>query len=272
MSTLLRRLRLRDRLPGAFVAQRSPDSWFTVHRIEARTFLLHERRYWQRNSSYLVVGDERALLVDTGSGLSDLPTVVAALTDRPVTVLPTHLHWDHIGGIERFEHHALLDVPATRRLVRDGTLQTSYRTSFSRRGHRFAVDRWVAPGDEIDLGGRRLEVLATPGHSADGLTLIDRTARLACVGDLIYEGLMLANLPGASLASYHASVAALARRERELDRLLPGHGQPLSASALGPLARGIAATTGRRPRPFSLQPTRLTEGCRLLVGRRASRR
>lgn len=262
--------RARDRLPGAFVSGRSPGSWFEVREIAGGTFSIHEHRYWQRNSSYLLVGDDRALLVDTGSGLSDLPAVVARLTDRPVTVLPTHLHWDHIGGIERFPHHALLDVPANRRLVVDGALRTSLRTSFSLRGHSFEVDAWLAPGDDIDLGGRRLEVMATPGHSADGLTLVDRAARLACVGDLLYEGLMLANLPGASLGSYVASVRALAARDDHLDMLLPGHGNPLPAAILSPAARSIGALARTRVRAVAVRS--VADGLSLVVGRRASRR
>lgn len=262
--------RARDRLPGVFVGGRSPGSWFELREVAARTFLIHERRYWQRNSNYLLVGDERAVLVDTGSGLSNLPAVVAGLTDRPVTVLPTHLHWDHVGGIERFAHHALLDVPANRRLMADGALRTTYRTSFSLRGHSFRVAEWLAPGDELDLGGRRLEVLATPGHSADGLTLVDRAARLACVGDLLYEGLMLANLPGASLADYASSVRTLAGRDDELDLLLPGHGRPLPAALLRPVATRIAALAGTHVRTLAMQP--LTDGLKLALGRRASRR
>lgn len=261
---------VRDRLPGLFVAGRSPDTWFDVQRIDARTFLIHERRYWQRNSNYLLLGGERALLVDTGSGLSDLPRLVAALTDLPVTVLPTHLHWDHLGGIERFGHHAMLDVPANRELVAGSLLRTTYRRSLSVRGHAFTVDEWLAPGDELDLGGRRLEVLATPGHSVDGLTLVDREARLACVGDILYEGSLLALLPEASLGAYVASLRMLAARD-DLDVLLPGHSRPIDASVLGEVARAVA-DVGRRPQRTPVRLTRLGHGFSLLTGRAASRR
>jgi glyoxylase-like metal-dependent hydrolase (beta-lactamase superfamily II) len=263
--------RLRDRLPGAFVAGRTATGWFAVHTVRPQTYLIHEQRYWQRNSNYLLVGDERALLVDTGSGLSDLPSVVALLTDRPVTALPTHVHWDHIGGIERFDRHALLDVPATRRLAAGATVQTTYPSSLSVRGHTFKVDDWLEPNTEIDLGGRRLEVLSTPGHSADGLTLVDRRRRVACVGDLLYEGLLLAALPGSGMASYAASVRRLGAYTNDVDLLLPGHGRPLHPSVVGPLARAIGRVAAGGPRrvPGSV---RLHDEFTLLVGRRASRR
>jgi len=264
--------RLRDRLPGAFLAGRSPASWFEVTEIASGSWLIHEHRYWQVNSNYLLVGDDEALLVDTGSGLSDLRAVVTALTDRPVRVLPTHLHWDHIGGIECFDRHALLDVPANRRLVRDGRLRTSYRSSFSLTGHTFRVDDWIEPDTRIDLGGRVIETMATPGHSPDGLTLIDRAAKVACVGDLIYEGTLLANLPGASLSGYSNSLAALRARIEGIDLLLPGHGPPLRASLVRSLSAGLTRIATAKPRVGFPRKLPLTDEVAILLGYRASRR
>ena len=76
--------------------------WFTVERIDDATFALSEYRHWEETHSYLLLGRDRALLLDTGLGVGDLRREVEALTDRPVTVALTHVHWDHIGGCGQF--------------------------------------------------------------------------------------------------------------------------------------------------------------------------
>jgi hydroxyacylglutathione hydrolase len=232
--------------------------------------MIHEHQYWQRNSNYLLLGDKRALLIDTGSGFSDLQGVVTALTELPITVLPTHLHWDHVGGIEQFEHHAMLDVPAVRDLICGSELRTRYVSSLSVRGHHFTVDEWLAPDSELDLGRRPLQIMATPGHSRDGLSVLDRQNRLLVVGDLIYDGCLLAALPGSSLAGYTKSLQALSQVADAVDTLLPGHGEPLQSSVVKPLARAVAATARQQQNvPFR---RRAMDDFALLTSRGAARR
>lgn len=261
--------RLLDRLPGALVPGRSPGRWFDVRKITDRTWAIHEHRYWQVNSNYLLLGDGRALLVDTGSGLSDLGAVVRGLTDIPVEVLPTHLHFDHIGGIGSFGRVLMADLPVNRGQVTGGSLRPTRRASLSIVRREFRVDEWVPPDSEIDLGGRRLELVATPGHSADGISVIDRRNGIACVGDLLYEGPMLACFPGASLREYRDSLATLRDRAVDLDLLLPGHGPPVRPAVLGPLAGAMAAVPARRPLADAWRPIPLTGEMRLVYfGRR----
>lgn len=81
--------------------------WFTVERMDDDTFALSEYRHWEETHSYLLLGRDRALLLDTGLGVGGLRREVEALTDRPVTVTLTHVHWDHIGGCGQFEPPAV---------------------------------------------------------------------------------------------------------------------------------------------------------------------
>ena len=81
--------------------------WFTGERIDDATFSLSEYRHWEEPHSYLLLGRERALLLDTGLGVGGLRREVEALTDRPITVALTHVHWDHIGGCGQFEPPAV---------------------------------------------------------------------------------------------------------------------------------------------------------------------
>src|SRR5207342_266540 len=75
------------------------------------------------NYEYLLVGRTRALLIDAGATRRDIRPVLAGLTRLPVTVIPTHLHFDHTNGLRHFTDIALIDLPETRARVRDGTVR-----------------------------------------------------------------------------------------------------------------------------------------------------
>ena len=74
------------------------NPWFTIDRIDPETYILSEYRHWEETHCYLLCGRERALLIDTGLGICDISQEVSKLTDLPVSVVATHIHWDHIGG------------------------------------------------------------------------------------------------------------------------------------------------------------------------------
>ena len=73
------------------------DSWFTVERMDDDTAVISEYRHWEETHCYLLSGTERCLLIDTGLGICDISRVIDRLTDKPVTAVATHIHWDHIG-------------------------------------------------------------------------------------------------------------------------------------------------------------------------------
>lgn len=78
------------------------DSWFTVEQIDQDTFVISEYRHWEETHCYLLCGTKRAILIDTGLGVSNIREVIDGLTKLPVTVITTHVHWDHIGGHKYF--------------------------------------------------------------------------------------------------------------------------------------------------------------------------
>ena len=189
------------------------DDYFLIESIDPTTFAIGEPRYYQGNYSYLILGAERAVLFDAGTGLKDIVPVVRSLTALPVTVIPSHLHFDHVGALGRFERTALLDDPSLRDRLRDGRL-TLERYEFLGFADRlptptFRVDEWWAPDSIIDLGGRRLRVLATAGHTPTSVSLYDESRHQLFAGDFIYPGNLYAFLPGASRGAYLATTRRL---------------------------------------------------------------
>src|ERR1700691_521491 len=109
-----------DPAPAKLAQGRMVDDYFAVQDLGGGVFAIGEPRYYQQNYAYLILGDKRALLFDSSSGTRDVSPVVASLTHLPVTVMVSHLHFDHLGGIAPFHHIAMIDLPQTRADVTDG--------------------------------------------------------------------------------------------------------------------------------------------------------
>ncbi len=192
---------------------RMVDDYFAVEDLGNGVFAIGEPRYYQQNYAYLIVGTKRALLFDSSSGTRDVSPVVASLTRLPLTVMVSHLHFDHLGGITPFHHVAMVDLPETRADVANGVF-TPGRYEFSgiaddRVRPSFPVAEWIKPGDSIDLGGRELTVLSTPGHTPTSISLYDPAGHRLFTGDYIYPTTLYAFGPGASLSAYQETARRL---------------------------------------------------------------
>jgi glyoxylase-like metal-dependent hydrolase (beta-lactamase superfamily II) len=189
------------------------DDYFLVQPLDASTYAIGEPRYYQGNYSYLLIGSRRALLFDAGTGQRDIVPVVRSLTSLPVTVMPSHLHFDHVGALGRFERTALLDLAPLRERIRNGRLSLR-RYEFlgfadSLRAPDFVVDEWWSPDATVDLGDRTVRVIWTPGHTSTSASLYDRGRRQFFAGDFIYPGTLYAFLPDASRRAYLATTRKL---------------------------------------------------------------
>ena len=146
---------------------------------------------------FLVEGEESACLIDTGDGICDLPAILSKLTDKKITVLITHAHADHVGGICRFDEAFVhpLDLKRAKKYAKGiwrayflychrykkNKHGVSYREAFIK--PRRCVLKTMKEGDAFDLGGRKIEVYLTPGHSAGSVTLRDTLTGTLFTGD-----------------------------------------------------------------------------------------
>jgi glyoxylase-like metal-dependent hydrolase (beta-lactamase superfamily II) len=225
-----------------------PSDWFDVYRIRPGVFAIYEPHQFEEVISYLILGERVALLFDTGMGIASIRGVVVHLTKLPVTVLNSHTHFDHTGGNAEFtnvEGTEILneDTAYTRENAKGQSNAYSCDALAPERicgalpagvspeayaVRPWKISRYVHDSERIDLGGRELEILFTPGHTPDSLALLDRKNGLLFTGDTFYPGPVYLFAPETDFAAYARSVAKLAALEPQLRLLLPAHNVPVA--------------------------------------------
>lgn len=187
--------------------------WYTVEHLDDATIAIGEPRSEGRNVSYLLLGSARAVLFDAGEGWADLSPVVDDLTDLPAVVIPSHLHYDHLGSIENFSAIALPDLPELRAQAEDGVLVPTFDQFLGvvvdRESPTLHVAEWWKPGEPVDLGGREVVVRHTPGHTPESISLWDPARRWLFSGDYITPQPLYAFLPGSSIGDYRSTARTL---------------------------------------------------------------
>ena len=193
----------------------APDGWFRVIALDRSTYAVSEPKYWQANVSYLLLGSRSALLFDTGPGVYSIRAVVKSLTRLPIVVVPSHLHFDHIGRIQEFSHIELVGDQVLRRETSGGVLTLTRGQCLLRDPCSFRVARWLVDGESIDLGDRHVSILSTPGHTPDSVTAVDADRHWLFTGDLLNRGGTLYDVPGADLKAVASSLARLGEFARK---------------------------------------------------------
>jgi glyoxylase-like metal-dependent hydrolase (beta-lactamase superfamily II) len=221
------------------------QNWFEVYEVHEGTFAIYEPYQFQEVISYLVLGEERAALIDTGNGIGNIKEVATELTDLPISVLLTHEHLDHYAGAHLFEDVAMYNNAQAIEVVRAGVpheravraIDTESKYVWKPLPEGVDPATWHIPGAEptslfedgdiIDLGGRKLEVIFTPGHSAGSACFLDADNRLLFTGDHFYPGPLYAHGSGVDLERYLASNDKIADRVAEYDYVVTAHNEPL---------------------------------------------
>ncbi len=235
--------------------------WFAVWLATPGIFIVEEPHHAEQVKSYLIEGEERAILLDTGMGVGDMRALVDELTVRPVVVVNSHAHWDHIGGNRQFDEIWIHETEADALLT--GVPNTKLRRAFAPERLTGPLPEGIDPatisfpptpatgtvrdGHRFDLGGRTLEVIHGPGHSPGGISLLDAGNRVLFSTDVAYAGALYVYGP-ADLPMYLSSLSRLADLAPELEAVYPAHGpSPISPAMLPTMRDGVAAVIDGMP-------------------------
>ena len=194
------------------------DSFYEVFKLMEGIYAIFEPYNIQMVISYLIVGENRAMLFDTGMGVSPIDRVIKQLTDKPVFVVLSHSHFDHVGGAHLFDEVWGMDVPAARRnqageankylqiyAPPESFLKERIPADFDPEKYKikkYKLTNFLLNGMRFDLGNRVLETYFAPGHSPDSIVMVDRLNRLLWTGDVFYVGQLFAYLGETNMKDY----------------------------------------------------------------------
>ncbi|MBK6006190.1 MBL fold metallo-hydrolase [Ramlibacter ginsenosidimutans] len=217
-------------------------------------------RGWLSSNNVLLLGPERADMVDSGYGShSDqtLALVEHACAGRTLaTLVNTHLHSDHCGGNAalqaRYRDLLTLIPPGLAEAVRAwDEVALTYRPT-GQSCPRFGFQGLVQPGSSIELGDKRWEVHAAPGHDPHSILLLEPESRTLISADALWEngfGVVFPELEGA--AAFDEVAATLDLIEQLTPSVvIPGHGRVFTD------ARSALATARRRLDAYRSDPSR----------------
>lgn len=204
------------------------DDYYSIEKIDDQTFALSEPRYFRDVYSYLLIGSEKALLIDSGSPHGNIAQAVRKLTKLPVWVIATHLHFDHVGNHDRFDQVLMPDINALRLSTRnDYFIPNSSQhlgavEDFTIPG--WQVSAWWHPEETFDLGGRVLSLLHTPGHTPDSISIWEKKRNRVFMGDYGGDGEIYAFMPNSSLGTYLQTTTLLIDQLPQNTVLFAAHG------------------------------------------------
>lgn len=159
---------------------------------------------------YLLTGENKALLIDSGVSSEDISDTIKEITDLPVILVNTHGDMDHVAGNATFSEFYLKSEDYNNRVLKEKFPNTKQ------------ID--VKEGDTFDLGKRVLEVIEIPGHTEGSIGLLDKKARIFYAGDTVQDSIIFMFGDHRRENLYAGSLKKIIERKRSFDRIRASHG------------------------------------------------
>ena len=238
------------------------QDWFSKSIVDEKTSMLTEpfvHEYVRANIWHLR-GRDVDLLVDTGMGICPLAPEIETLRGKPLLVVATHIHLDHVGSLHEFplragpSHSAAtfetMDEAVTYAYMfhnLDGAVSKLPAPGWKAADYRISpapLTRTLDEGDIVDLGDRQFRVLHLPGHSPDSIALFDEADGLFFAGDAIYDYMLIDDLPDSSRSDYRRTMQRLLDLPVRLGH--GGHGPSFDGNRMREIASAyLRRTEGR---------------------------
>ena len=179
----------------------SLNKQYAAEKIAENTYKIDESGM---ANCYLLIGDNKALLIDTGCGAGNLKEAVGKLTEKPVIVAVTHRHPDHAGGAWQFGTYyvhrddkkivyGIMSRPVvSRRMLK--IVGVTIDKELRRKRCKIVT---MEDGHRFDLGNRIILVKSVPGHTKGSVLFLDEKEKLMFTGDNVNFCLWM-HLPGST--------------------------------------------------------------------------
>lgn len=182
---------------------------------------------------YLVIGDEKACLLDTGYGYGNIKEYVEKLTDKPLFVIVTHGHIDHAGGAGLFDE---VYINSKEKPIFQLHMDQLFRKQFFQSVQMdINVDEFMVVKDvesflsmhdeqEWDIGGITLQAIEVPGHTPGMTMVLIKEERMILFGDGCGVSVLLFDEYSTSVQTYYESLQRLKTWETSYDYIIRNHG------------------------------------------------
>jgi glyoxylase-like metal-dependent hydrolase (beta-lactamase superfamily II) len=226
--------------------------WFGKAKVDADTTMLTEPfvHDFVRANIWHLKGRDADLLVDTGMGIRPLAPEIDTPAGKPLIVVATHIHLDHVGSLHEFPLRVGPKMSAAQFVGMDDAVTYAYMfhnldgavSKLPAPGWKAAdyripsapLTRALDEGDVVDLGDRKFRVLHLPGHSPDSIALFDEADGLFFAGDAIYDGMLIDDLPDSDSTAYCRTMRRLLDLPIRIG--LGGHGPIFDAARMRAMA------------------------------------
>lgn len=174
---------------------------------------------------FLLLGDERALLIDSGMNTPDAKEIAETVTSLHLELLNTHADRDHISGNSSFDKFYIsLGETENLRMKGEDLLKRIVP---------------VKEGDTIDLGNRMLEIIDNPGHTPGSIAILDVKNKVLIGGDAIQDGNIFMFGNQRNIYDYVKSLRHVLEYRNRFDTVYPSHGSfPVSPDIIEKLIEG----------------------------------
>ncbi len=196
----------------------SEENRLYIKEMRPGIFLLDEDH---EATGFLVIGEKKAALIDTMSGRVNLKAEVEKLTQKPLTVINTHGHPDHIYGNIYFEEAYI--HPADLELADMFFHEPEFISFCEEKQGKVPPFNLLKEGDVFDLGGRHLQVYENPGHTKGQIVLLLPEERILFTGDSINHHLWMQLEGCCSMPQLVTNLDRIMFLEKEADVILHGH-------------------------------------------------
>lgn len=220
----------------AYTYGQNQAPWFTSKEVGPKIWQISDHG---SDNIYLIEGKKSAMLVDNGLGTADLSSYIKTLTSKPLIVVITHGHPDHAGADYQFPEVYIhpADADAAKSMnnpqARAGSAKMMQGANKPAENQIYKGQEYdtkllpVKEGQVFNLGGRKMEIIETPGHTPGGICILDVRNKILFTGDNnnVLVWLFLQNCK--PLHEYLATLEKQKSRISEFTTLMPGHGEPI---------------------------------------------
>lgn len=182
---------------------------------------------------YLVEGNERALLLDTGHGIGNIKEYVDKLTSKPYSVVLTHGHIDHANGAALFDE-VYMNEKDLDLYKAHSNLQFRYEHAQSHKELKdISIDNYIPPRElpflpledqqVFDLGAIHVKMIAAPGHTQGMMMALIEEERVILFGDGCGNQVLLFDEYASNVSEYLKTLKYIKTYEDYYDRIIRNH-------------------------------------------------